>query len=939
MCQNKLPMPQHKLDTNTNEFILVKGARMHNLKNVDVAIPKRKLVVITGVSGSGKSSLAFDTLFAEGQRRYIESLSSYARQFLGKLQKPDVDQILGISPAIAIEQKVNTRNPRSTVGTSTEIYDYLKLLFSRAGKTISPISGAEVKNHQVSDAVDYICQFPEGNKVLVLAHHHTERDTKSHLSILLQQGFSRVKVGEDIHRIDELLEECEEIKQENIWVVIDRLSVNKKEDNLSRMADSIQTAFYEGEGRCTIEVVGKETAHFSNRFEADGIIFEKPSDHLFSFNNPYGACKKCEGFGSVMGIDEKKVIPNESLSIYEGAVSCWKGEKLSKWKDRFVMKAHEFNFPIHRPYAELTEEEVSLLWNGGKKLKGIRQFFGQLERENYKVQNRVMLARYRGKNTCPDCNGTRLRKEALWVKVANKTINDIVHLPIHETLPFFQNIKLNKNDFAIAERLLKEIINRLQFLNEVGLGYLTLNRLSSTLSGGESQRINLATSLGSSLVGSMYILDEPSIGLHSKDTERLISVLQSLRDAGNTVIVVEHDEEIMQAADELIDIGPHAGAGGGNIVYQGTLENISKSNESLTAQYLSQKLNIEIPQERKKWNQSVTIKGARENNLQHIDVEFPLNTLTVVTGVSGSGKSSLIKQVLFPAIQKKVQGYTTKLGAHDSLEGDFNSIQQIEFVDQNPIGRSSRSNPVTYIKAYDDIRKLFARQSLAQARGYKSGHFSFNVAGGRCEVCEGEGVITVEMQFMADVHLPCETCDSQRFKAETLEVQFVEKSISNILQMTVDEAITFFESQKQERIVAKLAPLQQVGLGYVHLGQSSSTLSGGEAQRIKLASFLSKGKNADATLFIFDEPTTGLHFHDINKLLKSFNALIDNGHSIICIEHNADIIKCADWVIDLGPEGGENGGKLIFSGTPEGLVNCEKSYTGHYLKEKLPQTI
>tara|TARA_B100000900_G_scaffold415497_1_gene445604 strand:- start:3361 stop:5541 length:2181 start_codon:yes stop_codon:yes gene_type:complete len=713
---------------NTNDFILVKGARMHNLKNVDVAIPKRKLVVITGVSGSGKSSLAFDTLFAEGQRRYIESLSSYARQFLGKLQKPDVDQILGISPAIAIEQKVNTRNPRSTVGTSTEIYDYLKLLFARIGKTISPISGTEVKSHQVSDVVDFISKHPQESKVLVLAQHHTERGTKSHLNILLQQGFSRVKVGNDIHRIEDFLADWKEVEQDNFWVVIDRLFVNKEDDNLNRIADSIQTAFYEGEGECTIEILEHSIAHFSNRFELDGLIFEKPSNHLFSFNNPYGACKKCEGFGSVMGIDEKKVIPNESLSVYEGAVSCWKGEKLSKWKDRFIMKAHDHKFPVHRPYFELSEGEKGILWNGSKRLKGIKQFFAQLEKENYKVQNRVLLSRYRGKSTCPDCNGTRLRKEALWVKIANKTINDIVHLPLHEALNFFQNIVLSEHEQVIAKRLLKEITNRLHFLNEVGLGYLTLNRLSSTLSGGESQRINLATSLGSSLVGSMYILDEPSIGLHSKDTERLINVLQALKDVGNTVIVVEHDEEIMQAADELIDIGPDAGIGGGKIVFQGNLKEMKQSEKSLTAQYLHQKIEIKVPKARRKWDQFVKIKGARENNLRHIDVCFPLNTLNVVTGVSGSGKSSLIKQILFPSIQKKIQGYTTKIGAHDNLEGDYKNIDQIEFVDQNPIGRSSRSNPVTYIKAYDDIRNLYARQALAQARGFKSGHFSFNIA-------------------------------------------------------------------------------------------------------------------------------------------------------------------------------------------------------------------
>ena len=927
-------MPEYT-SKNTNDFIFIKGARMHNLKNINVTIPKKKLVVITGVSGSGKSSLAFDTLFAEGQRRYIESLSSYARQFLGKLQKPDVDQILGISPAIAIEQKVNTKNPRSTVGTSTEIYDYLKLLFARIGKTISPVSGTEVKSHQVSDVVDFISKYPEGSKVLVLAHYHSERDNKTNLNILLQQGFSRVKIDNKIYRINDLLEDYKEIEKNSIWVVIDRISINKDEDNLNRMADSIQTAFYEGQGVCTIEILQHSINHFSNRFEADGLVFKKPSEHLFSFNNPYGACKKCEGFGSVMGIDEKKVIRNESLSVYEGAVSCWNGEKLSKWKDRFIIKAHEHKFPVHKPYYELNEEEKGILWNGSKRLKGIRQFFNQLEKETYKVQNRVLLARYRGKSTCPDCNGTRLRKEALWVKVAGKTINDIVNLTISDSLQFFQDIALSQHDQAIAERLLKEINNRLHFLNEVGLGYLTLNRLSSTLSGGESQRINLATSLGSSLVGSMYILDEPSIGLHSKDTERLINVLQDLKNIGNTVIVVEHDEDIMKAADELIDVGPDAGTSGGKIVFQGSLKEMNQSENSLTAKYLNQKIEIKVPQVRRKWHQSIKINGARENNLQNIDVCFPLNTLTVVTGVSGSGKSSLIKQILYPSIQKKIQGYATKLGAHDSLEGDYKNIVQIEFVDQNPIGRSSRSNPVTYIKAYDDIRNLYAGQALAKARGFKSGHFSFNIAGGRCEVCEGEGTIKIEMQFMADVHLPCEVCNSQRFKQETLEVKFENNSISDILRMTVDEAITFFEENKQNRIASKLLPLQQVGLGYVNLGQSSSTLSGGEAQRIKLASFLSKGKNAEKTLFIFDEPTTGLHFHDINKLLKSFNALINNGHSIICIEHNADIIKCADWIIDLGPEGGENGGQLLFEGTPEELIKCKQSHTGYYLKGKL----
>jgi excinuclease ABC subunit A len=921
--------------SNNKTHILIQGARVHNLKNVSVNIPKRKLVVVTGVSGSGKSSLAFDTLFAEGQRRYIESLSAYARQFLGKLQKPEVDQILGISPAIAIEQKVNSRNPRSTVGTSTEIYDYLKLLFSRIGKTFSPVSAKEVKSQQVSDVVDYIQQFDKGSKVLIMAQHHAERAAKDQLHILLQQGFSRVKTNDSIWRIDELIESNEKLDQNDIWVIIDRLMVSDEEDNLNRMADSVQTAFYEGGGRCTVEIIGKENASFSNQFEEDGIQFEKPTEHLFSFNNPYGACPKCEGFGSVMGIDERKVVPNQSLSVYEGAVSCWKGEKLGKWKERFILKAHEHNFPIHRPYHELSEEEVGLLWNGSKGIKGIRQFFKQLEKENYKVQNRVMLARYRGKSECPDCHGSRLRKEALYVQVDGHSINEIVQLPIHKALSLFQEIKLSKHDQNIAERLLTEITNRLHFLNEVGLGYLTLNRLSSTLSGGESQRINLATSLGSSLVGSMYILDEPSIGLHPKDTERLIKVLQSLKDLGNTVIVVEHDEEIMQAADEILDIGPAAGRNGGEIVFQGPLKNIQQEEKSLTAQYLSKKLNIDVPSQRREWSKAIHIKGARENNLKNIDVHFPLETLTVVTGVSGSGKTSLVKQLLYPGIQKSIQGYTAKIGDHDSIEGDLSHVQQIEFVDQNPIGRSSRSNPVTYIKAYDDIRSLFAKQSLAQARGFKSGHFSFNVAGGRCEVCEGEGSITVEMQFMADVHLPCEACNSQRFKSETLEILFADKNIADILNMTVDEALDFFNEHKESRIVKKIAPLQAVGLGYVQLGQSSSTLSGGEAQRIKLASFLSKGNDSEKTLFIFDEPTTGLHFHDISKLLTSFDALLEKGHSIVCIEHNTDVIKCADWIIDLGPKGGDEGGELVFSGRPEDLANCKQSITAAFIAEKL----
>lgn len=913
---------------------------MHNLKNIDVSIPKRKLIVITGVSGSGKSSLAFNTLFAEGQRRYIESLSSYARQFLGKLQKPDVDKITGISPAIAIEQKVNTQNPRSTVGTSTEIYDYLKLLFARIGKTISPISNKEVKKHQVSDVVDYVCQQELDDKILVLFKLDLSSNSiEDSLKKLGLKGFSRIKVDSEIIRLDSIENYSEIDSSKTVYVVIDRLVVNLDKDNLNRLADSIQIAFFEGNGECAIEVIGKKIKAFSNRFQLDGISFETPSEHLFSFNNPYGACKMCEGFGSVLGIDEDKVIPNKSISIYDGAINCWKGEKLSRWKERFILNAAKYDFPIHRPYSELEDDEKKIVWNGAKGLKGIRQFFQLLEKENYKVQNRVLLARYRGKNTCPECNGTRLRKEALYVQVGKRTINDIVHLPISQLLNVISSIKLSDTEMVIAERLIEEIKNRVQFLDDVGLGYLTLNRISSTLSGGESQRINLATSLASSLVGSLYILDEPSIGLHSKDTQKLISILHSLKELGNTVVVVEHDEEIMMAADEIIDIGPLAGKNGGNVIYQGKLNDIGNHSESLTAKYLTNVERIEVPTQRRMVNYSVSINGARENNLKNISVTFPLECLTVVSGVSGSGKSSLVKQILFPAIQKSIQGYASKIGVHDSVNGDLKRIQHIEFINQNPIGRSSRSNPVTYLKAYDEIRNLFARQELSKARGYKSGHFSFNVTGGRCEVCEGEGEITIEMQFMADVHLECESCKGQRFKNETLEIKFANKNISEILKMTIDEAISLFEENDKSKIVSKLLPLQQVGLGYIQLGQSSNTLSGGEAQRIKLAFFLSKGHKSEKTMFIFDEPTTGLHFHDIKKLLNSFNALIENGHTIICVEHNSDVIKCADWLIDLGPEGGEKGGDLLFQGTPEDLIKNNTSYTAHFLKEKLLSSV
>ncbi|MGB2363484.1 MAG: excinuclease ABC subunit UvrA [Flavobacteriales bacterium] len=928
------------MQKDNQKYITISGARMHNLKNIDVSIPKRKLIVITGVSGSGKSSLAFDTLFAEGQRRYIESLSSYARQFLGKLQKPDVDKITGISPAIAIEQKVNTQNPRSTVGTSTEIYDYLKLLFARIGKTISPISEKEVKKHQVSDVVDYVCQQELDDKILVLFKLDLSSNSiEDSLKKLGLKGFSRIKVDSEIIRLDSIEDYSEIDTSKTVYVVIDRLVVNLDKDNLNRLADSIQIAFFEGNGECAIEVVGKKIKAFSNRFELDGISFETPSEHLFSFNNPYGACKMCEGFGSVLGIDEDKVIPNKSISIYDGAINCWKGEKLSRWKERFILNAAKYDFPIHRPYSELQDDEKKIVWNGAKGLKGIRQFFQLLEKENYKVQNRVLLARYRGKNTCPECNGTRLRKEALYVQVGKRTINDIVHLPISQLLNVISSIKLSDTEMIIAERLIEEIKNRVQFLDDVGLGYLTLNRLSSTLSGGESQRINLATSLASSLVGSLYILDEPSIGLHSKDTQKLISILHSLKELGNTVVVVEHDEEIMMAADEIIDIGPLAGKNGGNVIYQGKLNDIGNHSESLTAKYLTNTERIEVPTHRRKVNYSVSINGARENNLKNISVTFPLECLTVVSGVSGSGKSSLVKQILFPAIQKSIQGYASKIGVHDSVNGDLKRIQHIEFINQNPIGRSSRSNPVTYLKAYDEIRNLFARQELSKARGYKSGHFSFNVTGGRCEVCEGEGEITIEMQFMADVHLECESCKGQRFKNETLEIKFANKNISEILKMTIDEAISFFEENDKSKIVSKLLPLQQVGLGYIQLGQSSNTLSGGEAQRIKLAFFLSKGHKSEKTMFIFDEPTTGLHFHDIKKLLNSFNALIENGHTIICVEHNSDVIKCADWLIDLGPEGGEKGGDLLFQGTPEDLIKNNTSYTAHFLKEKLLSSV
>ena len=915
------------------EFIRIKGAAIHNLKKIDVNIPRNKLVVITGLSGSGKSSLAFDTLYAEGQRRYVESLSAYARQFLGKLNKPKVTYIKGISPAIAIEQKVNSTNPRSTVGTSTEIYDYLKLLFARIGKTYSPISGNLVKKDTISNVVEYIKQFDDNTRLILLAPILIDKNKKldTIINILKQQGFSRLKVDNNIIKIDEFNPK----KFKSLYLVVDRFVVQDNEDFYNRVADSTQTAFYEGKGSCIIENLSDNNPkEFNNNFEIDGITFLEPNTHLFSFNNPYGACPTCEGYGNIIGIDEDLVIPNTSFSIYEDAILPWKSDSFKKYKEQLINNAYKFDFPIHKPFYQLSETQKRLLWTGNEYFTGLNDFFKYIEEKSYKIQFRVMLSRYRGKTKCPTCNGNRLKKEANYVKINKTSITDLVQLPINELLIFFKSLDLSENDKKIAKRLLKEINNRLQFLCDVGLEYLSINRNSNTLSGGESQRINLATSLGSSLVGSMYILDEPSIGLHSRDTERLITVLQNLRDLGNTVIVVEHDEDIIKVADHIIDIGPEAGAFGGELVAEGSFKEILKF-DSLTSKYLSGALKIEVPKKRRNSTKFIELIGARENNLKNINVKIPLNTLTVITGVSGSGKSTLIRNILFPAIQKRLLNYGEKAGQFTEIRGNFESIKQIEFVDQNPIGRSSRSNPATYIKAYDEIRNLFTHQKISKIRAYKAKHFSFNVDGGRCDTCKGEGEVTIEMQFMADVHLECESCKGKRFKKEILEVKFEGKSINDILQLTVDEALTFFNEFKQLKIVQKLKPLQDVGLGYAQLGQPSSTLSGGEAQRIKLASFLIKGHTSNKTLFIFDEPTTGLHFHDIKKLLKSFNALLDKGHTIIVIEHNLDLIKCADYIIDLGLEGGKKGGNIISQGTPEELITNKISYTAKYLKEKL----
>lgn len=919
---------------NNKKYITIQGAKLHNLKDLSVAIPRNKLVVITGLSGSGKSSLAFDTLYAEGQRRYVESLSSYARQFLGRLDKPKVDAIKGIAPAIAIEQKVNTTNPRSTVGTSTEVYDYLKLLYARIGKTYSPISGKEVKKDTASDVIDFIKSFPEGEKLLLLApiYLETGRSMNDKVQVLLQQGYSRIQINDTVIRIDKALE-AEISGEANL--VVDRIITRNEDDFYHRLADAVEIAFYEGKGELFIvRLANNEKIEFSNRFEADGMKFLEPNIHLFSFNNPYGACPVCEGYGDVIGIDEDLVIPNTGLSVFENAIVPWRGESMSWYRDQLINNAYKFDFPVHRPWFELSDAEKQLVWDGNSYFEGLHDFFKHLESKSYKIQNRVMLSRYRGKTKCSKCKGKRLRPEAEYVKINSTPIQELVELPLDAVAHFFEHIKLSDADQQIAKRLLIEINNRLKFLQDVGLSYLTLNRKSNTLSGGESQRINLATSLGSSLVGSMYILDEPSIGLHPRDAERLIHVLKALRDLGNTVIVVEHDEEIMKAADQIIDIGPEAGSFGGEVVAQGTFDEILNS-DSLTAKYLNGTLEIEVPTKRRTVKRKISVIGARENNLKNINVDFPLNSFVAVTGVSGSGKTTLVKRILYPALMQKVGNFGEKPGQHTEIKGAIDSVKKVEFIDQNPIGRSSRSNPVTYIKAYDDIRALFADQKLSKLRNYQPKHFSFNVDGGRCDTCKGEGEVTIEMQFMADVHLICEDCKGKRFKKEVLEVKFEDKNIDDILCMTVDDALTFFNKHNQKKIANKLQPLQDVGLGYVQLGQSSSTLSGGEAQRIKLASFLIKGSAADNTLFIFDEPTTGLHFHDIKKLLASFEALIDNGHTVIVVEHDPDLIKCADYVIDLGPEGGKNGGNIVAVGTPEEVAQCSASHTGKYLKVKL----
>lgn len=926
--------------------IRIKGARVHNLKNIDVSIKHKCFTVITGLSGSGKSSLAFDTLFSEGQRRYVESLSSYARQFLGRLDKPEVDQIKGISPAIAIEQKVKTNNPRSTVGTTTEVYDFMKLLFARVGKTYSPVSGKEVKKHRVSDVVDYLNSHEDGTKFMILAPNYFKSDIERgrFLDVLIDQGYVRLWKDGSIHKLADLKED-ESIDIEHSFIVIDRVSIDKESDeNNSRLGDSIQLAFEEGRGEChVLNPKEDQPKMFSNRFELDGIEFVEPDVHFFTFNNPVGACKECDGYGSIIGIDKDLVIPNKKASIYEDAIAPFKGEKMSEWKQQMIIGGTKSGLSVHKPIAEFNSEEIQLMWEGDSNFEGINDFFHYVKSKSYKIHYRILLSRYRGKTECPSCKGTRLRKDASYVRVANYNLIELVLKPIKELRVIFDELKLDEHDAKVAKRLLVEIQSRLRYLDEVGLGYLTLNRQANSLSGGESQRINLATNLGSGLVGSMYILDEPSIGLHSRDTERLVAILHNLKQIGNTVIVVEHDEDIMKAADEILDMGPKAGFFGGEVVFQGDHKKLLKAKNSLTADYLNKKLEIPVPESRRKGKKFIRIEGARENNLKNISIDIPTNVLTCVSGVSGSGKSTLVKNILLPGVSREMGIFKDKKGDFDSVTYDKDAFEKIEFIDQNPIGRSSRSNPVTYVKAFDDIRDLFSQQQLSKIRGYKSGWFSFNVDGGRCEMCEGEGEVTISMQFMADVHLECETCHGSRYKSETLEVKYQDKSIADILNLSIDEALDFFESHtkkggrmtKEEKIVNKLRPLQDVGLGYLKLGQSSSTLSGGEAQRIKLASFLIKGKKSEKTLFIFDEPTTGLHFHDISKLMIAFEELVKMGHSLIVIEHNLDVLKCADHIIDIGPEGGNEGGQVVFEGTPEDLTKCKESYTAKYMKEKL----
>ena len=959
-------------DLDPKRFIIIKGARVNNLKNIDIAIPRNKLVVITGLSGSGKSSLAFDTLFAEGQRMYVESLSSYTRQFLGRMEKPDVDYIKGISPAIAIEQRVSTKNPRSTVGTTTEIYDYLKLLFARAGTTISPVSGKEVSKDTISDVVDYLFTLEENTRIMILAPFFLKHERKlaEEMKVLIQKGYTRIVVDGEIKFLEELLDDKEELKNlppinlftNNYKILIDRVAIKKEENGLPdeetqfRLSDSVQTAFFEGEGACIVEVIDGTTKIFSDKFEADGILFEEPSLNLFSFNNPYGACKKCDGFGRILGLDPDLIIPDKGISVYEGAIAPWRTEKMGEYLVPLIKNAGKFDFPIHRPYKDLTEEQKALLWTGNKYFSGLSAFFKMIEAETYKIQYRVMLSRYRGRTTCPACKGSRLRQDAGYVKVGGKSIIDLVLMPITDVVSFFNTLQLPDYQRDVSKRILQEIETRLEYMNKVGLGYLSLNRLASTLSGGEFQRIKLATSLGSALVGSMYILDEPSIGLHPRDTLRLVSVLESLRDMGNTVIVVEHEEEVMRAADQIIDIGPDAGRNGGELVWQGSFDatdasvrdSISdvrslsehrtsnhESRISHTINFLSGRDKIEIPKFRRKSTSFIEIKGAYENNLKDISVKFPLGILNVVTGVSGSGKSTLVRKILYPALGKHLGTYSDETGKFGEMTGSIKKIEAVEMVDQNPIGKSSRSNPVTYIKAYDQIRLLYSEQPVSKSRGYKPAHFSFNVEGGRCETCQGEGFITIEMQFMADVKLKCESCVGKRFKQEVLDVKYQDQDIADILDMTVDEALELFKKD-QPKLVEKLLPLQEVGLGYIKLGQSSNSLSGGEAQRVKLASFLGKGNpNKGKTLFIFDEPTTGLHFHDIKKLLKAINALVEQGDSVIIIEHNMEVIKSADHIIDIGPEGGEKGGYITFEGTPEEMVKIEGNYTADFLKGKI----